>query len=532
MDGPHRDSSPQPTFTTLPRTPPPSVNPDDRATSVSSLASLLSASGSPAQPLIPQPTYLHPHHSPTASLAAFPRHHLTPSLTLLSLPLPSYSSRPALPAHVKSDSGDSLTQRLAASMAAERSAAEDKLPDSDDSAMLRLISAPITKNEMQLRAAAESLTTAAAAAAVTLSSGSSRLVQKDTKSPSPPPASTPSPFLLSAHSPTPSLSSASSLLSTSPTLSPLYLTSAALLSASATASNTISTSPPLSAFHSHSHSLALHFPPLLLGGPAAAGGSQLLAPRPRVALSGGVSTVSALEAADEANGDDAEDEDERAMKTEQAEAEASASAEERDSDAASFLSFLASSPPPAVPLHGQHLLSGAPSSPPSAFTIAQDSLRLRAAASPSLIHTSVQQPQLFPLRQWPVALRPLAPPTESPPPQRCSQTPGLSPILPHTHTRSLPLPLSSQPLPVGPYRLSAQPPALPPAASHSHGSSSHRFHCNNCGKPFPSNSALSMHLLVHTNSQPRPSFVLVQSRQVRELCTTLEHSGSSSRQPF
>ena len=354
--------------------------------------------------------------------------------------------------------------------------AEDKLAD-DESGMLRLISEPIVKNELQLRATTESLTSVATA---TLSSGSSRLLQKDTKSPSPsPPASTPSPFLLSAHSPTPSLSSASSLLSTSPTLSPLYLTSSALLSGH-TANGVLNGSPPFSAFHSHHNSMSAFHPASLLSG-----GGQLFAPRPRVAMGVGGSTVSALEARDGEEDDDDEDE---AMKTEDI--------EDRDSDAVSFLSFLASSPPPAVSLN-QSQAGHLPSSPPSAFTIAQDSLRLRAAASPSLIHHSAHQPQLHHLMHWPSAIRPTTAPSESPPPQHLS--------LPHCHSPSQPPPLPllpSQPLqqqqPIGPYRLAAQ--SDLPAAQHS----GHRFHCTECGKSFPSNSALSMHLLVHSGQKPFP----------------------------
>ena len=461
IDGPNRDSSPQPTFTTLPPTPPPSVNTDDDKQRFAS-----SSSTTASQPLIPRPTHLHPHHSPTSSLTSYPRHHLTSSLTLLSLP--SYS-RSVHPSHVKSDSTDSLTQRLAQSDAGDR--AEDKVLD-EETGMERLISEPITKNEMQLRAA-ESLT---AAAAATLSSGSSRLTQKDGKSPSPsPPASTPSPFLLSAHSPTPSLSSASSLLSTSPTLSPLYLTSTALLASNPALTQQLSGSPPFSGFHTHNNSMSAFQATTL-------GGGQLFAPRPRVAMSAGESTVSALEARD----GEGEDGDEL-MTSEDAEVE------ERDSDAVSFLSFLASSPPPVVPLTQQQPSSYQPTSPASSLTITQDSLRLRAAASPSHIHHPANQPQLYHLMQWPTSARPTTAPSESPPPLHHSSQPHRhSP--PHSHSQPPP----TQQQPIGPYRLSAQP-ALP-TTSHTN----HRFHCSECGKSFPSNSALSMHLLVHSGQKPFP----------------------------
>ena len=541
LDGPIRESSPQPTFTTLPPTPPPSVLTDDEKQRLSSASSDAStASFSPPW----QGSSSSASYRPSSSSSALHFHSQSIAVPRFAYATasphspPSYLLHPQR-SHSKADSTDSNSSS---------SFVPSLLPSPTDcggvgtaawssSALVRLISEPITKNELQLRAA-EAVTAALVAS-------------RKSPSPNPPQRST-SPFPLTSHSPTPSIFIAPSPLSTASS----------------------------SSFHHCNASLGSpSFPLPLLPSSPSISSPPLHQPKPRVArtpLDGleddAVTFLSFLASSpqpgEEAMGEEGEGElsqpgdDEEGQRRE----------EKRRAVSESPQPF--SSPPSD---RCSPLLSAG-----DAKRISEDAHRLHLAATAAVI---VDRPRPVPARiaipvqqlpqhlsaataisRYAVAVRPVTAPSAGVTGAMHGggggvaalgggdggeSGGGMSPMSVGSLNSSFSSPMSS-PLSFGHLLVSSPPPPAslssasfssaasvastsstasiashttslhptgllpssrvvhPPAASASIGSSSssssssHRFACSECPKSFPSNSALSMHLLVHSGSKPFP----------------------------
>ena len=554
LDGPVRESSPQPTFTTLPPTPPPSVLSEDEKQRISSSCSDPSAASFSPQS---QASSLS-----TSSFASYrPSSAQSSSLLLPSQPIavsrfpygspsphspPSYLLHPR-GSHCKADSTDSAASSSSFVPPLLPSPTEPGLGGSGawSCELGRLVSEPITKNELQLRAA-EAVT--AALHSHTHTHTHSHAQPPPRKSPSPSlPQRSPSPFpLTSPHSPTPSMF--------------------------------IGHSPPStgsSAFHHYTSSLhSLPFP--LLPSPPSASSPLLHQPKPRVA-------------------------------------QQSTPLDGLEDDAVTFLSFLASSPQPEEPAREEEArqreeddgqrreekrraLAEQPQALPSSSSssdrrssllcavdakrVSEDAHRLHLAATaavivdrprpvPARIAIPLQHPQQVSaaatIARYATAVRPVTAPSAGSSGAMhgngaaasmgagdgVESGGGMSPMSVGSLNSSFSSPMSS-PLSFGHMLVGSPPPPAslasatfssaasvastsstasiasaavhptgllassrvlhptpPPAAAasasvSSSSSSSHRFACSECPKSFPSNSALSMHLLVHSGSKPFP----------------------------